>query len=257
MKRALLSALAVAVALTAAGCKEEDKKAAEANTNALQTEEQKVGYAMGVNLGERLKAQGMPLDVASFSKGIEDVFKGDQRAMTPDEMMKALQDFQQKQLAKMEAEQKALADKNKADSDKFMNENKVKEGVKSTASGLQYRVLKEGTGNKPTADDTVKVHYKGTLPDGQEFDSSYARGEPATFPLRSVIPGWTEGLQLMTEGAKFELVIPSDLAYGPGGTGGVIGPNQALVFEVELLGIEKGEAAAEPHAHSDAEPAKQ
>ncbi len=250
MKKLLVSGLALAV-IMAAGCKKEEEKkaeeakpAAEAQSSALQSEEQKVSYSMGVMLGERLKSQGMPLNVDTFALGVRQAFEGDKREMTMDEMQKVVQEFQQKQLAKMEAEQAEQAKKNRAESDKFLADNAKKDGVKTTPSGLQYKVVTEGKGKKPTASDTVKVHYKGTLPNGTEFDSSYSRNEPATFPLGSVIPGWTEGLQLMTEGSKYHFVIPSDLAYGPGGAGGVIGPNQALVFEVELLSIEKPEAAA-------------
>lgn len=252
MNKLLVSGLALAV-IMAAGCKKEEEKAQDAaaagQNSALQSEEQKVSYSMGVMLGERLKSQGMPLNVDSFNLGVQHAFAGDKREMSVDEMQKVVQEFQQKQLAKMEAEQAELGKKNREESDKFLAENAKKEGVKVTPSGLQYKVVTEGKGKKPTASDNVKVHYKGTLPNGTEFDSSYSRNEPATFPLGSVIPGWTEGLQLMSEGSKYQFVIPSDLAYGPGGAGGVIGPNQALVFEVELLSIEPAtpaEGAAEP-----------
>jgi FKBP-type peptidyl-prolyl cis-trans isomerase len=135
-------------------------------------------------------------------------------------------------------------EKNSKDAEKFLAENKAKPGVKTTASGLQYKVEKEGSGTPPKETDTVVVNYRGTLIDGTEFDSSYKRGEPATFPVNRVIKGWTEALQLMKPGAKYQLVIPSDLAYGPGGTGGDIGPNATLIFEVELMSVKPPEASA-------------
>src|SRR5204863_9102484 len=136
------------------------------------------------------------------------------------------------------------AEKNTTEGEKFLAENKNKPGVKTTGSGLQYKVLKEGSGTPPKETDTVVVNYRGTLIDGTEFDSSYKRGEPATFPVNRVIKGWTEALQLMKPGAKYQLFIPSDLAYGPGGTGGDIGPNATLIFEVELMSVKPGEASA-------------
>ncbi|HSB96405.1 MAG TPA: FKBP-type peptidyl-prolyl cis-trans isomerase, partial [Spongiibacteraceae bacterium] len=137
-------------------------------------------------------------------------------------------------------------EKNKAASEAYLAENAKKDGVKTTASGLQYKVETEGKGAKPKATDTVEVNYRGTLVDGTEFDSSYKRGQTVTFPVNGVIPGWSEALQLMTVGSKYQLYIPSDLAYGPGGTGGAIGPNQALVFEVELVDIKKPEDGKKP-----------
>ena len=167
--------------------------------------------------------------------------KDEKPMMTEDEIKTTIQAFGQKLMAKREQEQKVAADKNKTASDAFLAENGKKDGVKTTASGLQYKVITEGKGDKPKADDTVEVNYKGTLIDGTEFDSSYKHGQSVTFPVNGVIPGWTEALQLMPVGSKYQIFIPSDLAYGPGGTGGVIGPNQALVFEVELVDIKKPE----------------
>jgi FKBP-type peptidyl-prolyl cis-trans isomerase FklB len=132
---------------------------------------------------------------------------------------------------------KQLAEKNKKEGEAFLAANKTKEGIKTLPSGLQYKVIKEGTGKTPTAEDTVVTNYRGTLTDGTEFDSSYKRGQPATFPVKGVIPGWTEALQLMKEGSKWELFIPSNLAYGEQGAGGVIGPNAALIFEIELISV--------------------
>jgi len=206
----------------------------------LETDEQKVSYGIGLMEGKRFK-QDFTVDVDAFTAGMRASVNGDKALMTEDEIKTTIQAFGQKLMTKREEEQKALGEKNKTSSATFLAENAKKDGVKTTASGLQYKVVTEGKGAKPKADDTVEVNYKGTLIDGTEFDSSYKRGQPVTFPVNGVIPGWTEALQLMPVGSKFELYIPSDLAYGPGGTGGVIGPNQALVFEVELLDIKKPE----------------
>lgn len=206
----------------------------------LETDEQKVSYGMGLNLGSRIKEE-FDLDLDAFNAGMRHAIKGGEQLMTDEEIMQAMRSFQEKQFAKHETEMQALAEKNKAEGDAFLAANKAKEGVKTTASGLQYRVITEGKGKKPGPNDTVEVHYRGTLVDGTEFDSSYKRNSTVTFPVSGVIAGWTEALQLMPVGSKYELVIPSDLAYGPGGTGGVIGPNAVLVFEVELIDIKKPE----------------
>ena len=155
-----------------------------------------------------------------------------------------MMEFSKDMREKTAAATKEAAEKNSKEGEKFLAENKAKPGVKTTASGLQYKVEKEGSGTPPKETDTVVVNYRGTLIDGTEFDSSYKRGEPATFPVNRVIKGWTEALQLMKPGAKYQLVIPSDLAYGPGGTGGDIGPNATLIFEVELMSAKPGEASA-------------
>lgn len=239
MTKKLLLCAAVAAALV--GCQQ---KTDTAKTEKLETEEQKVAYGMGLNLGKRIK-QEFTIDVDAFALGMRHAMNDQAKPLLTDEdIQKVMQDFQQKQIAKQEAEFKAKADKNKADSEKFLADNAKAEGVKTTASGLQYKVITEGKGPKPKADDTVEVNYRGTLVDGTEFDSSYKRGQSVTFPVSGVIPGWTEALQLMPVGSKYELAIPSDLAYGPGGAGGVIGPNAALKFEVELLSIKQPEAAA-------------
>lgn len=238
MTKKLLLCVAVAAAMT--GCQQ---KSATAKVEKLETEEQKVAYGMGLNLGKRIK-QEFKIDVDAFAQGMRHAMADDVKPLlTEEEIQTVMQEFQKKQIAKQEAEFKAKADKNKVDSEKFLAENAKAEGVKATASGLQYKVVTEGKGPKPKAEDTVEVNYRGTLVDGTEFDSSYKRGQSATFPVSGVIPGWTEALQLMPVGSKFELAIPSDLAYGPGGAGGVIGPNSALKFEVELIAIKKPEAA--------------
>jgi FKBP-type peptidyl-prolyl cis-trans isomerase len=238
MTKKLLLCVAIATALV--GCQQ---KTDTAKTEKLETEEQKVSYGMGLNLGKRIK-QEFTIDVDAFAIGMRHAMSDNAKPLlTDEEITKVMQDFQQKQVAKQETELKAKAEKNKTASEKFLADNGKAEGVKTTASGLQYKVVTEGTGPKPKADDTVEVNYKGTLVDGTEFDSSYKRGQSVTFPVSGVIPGWTEALQLMPVGSKFELAIPADLAYGPGGAGGVIGPNSALKFEVELLSIKKPEAA--------------
>ncbi|MDX9873985.1 MAG: FKBP-type peptidyl-prolyl cis-trans isomerase [Spongiibacteraceae bacterium] len=222
--------LVAAVAAVVAGCNEQQQEVE------LQTEEQKVSYGMGLNLGARIQEE-FALDVDAFALGMRHAVEGGERRMSDEEIAAAVQSFQEKQMAKLEAEFQQQSDANKAQSEEYLAANAAKEGVVTTDSGLQYRVIEQGEGAVPTIDDMVQVHYRGTLVDGTEFDSSYQRGEPVSFPVAGVIPGWTEALQIMPVGSKWELVIPSDLAYGPGGTGGVIGPNAALVFEVELLDI--------------------
>jgi FKBP-type peptidyl-prolyl cis-trans isomerase len=230
--------LCVAIAATLAGCQQ---KSDTAKVEKLETEEQKVAYGMGLNLGKRIK-QEFTIDVDAFAQGMRHAMADEAKPLLTDEEIQAvMEEFQKKQIAKQEAEFKAKADKNKVDSEKFLADNAKADGWKTTASGLQYKIDVEGKGPKPKADDTVEVNYKGTLVDGTEFDSSYKRGQSATFPVSGVIPGWTEALQLMPVGSKFQLAIPSDLAYGPGGAGGVIGPNSALKFEVELIAIKKPE----------------
>lgn len=230
--------LCAALAALVVGCNQKTETS-EAKPK-LETDEQKVSYGMGLNLGSRIKEE-FDLDIDAFTTGLRHAIKGGEHLMTDEEIMTAMKSFQEKQMAKRETEMKAVADKNKTEGDAYLAANKQKEGVKTTASGLQYRVVTEGKGKKPGPDDTVEVHYRGTLIDGTEFDSSYKRNSTVTFPVNGVIPGWTEALQLMPVGSKYELVIPSDLAYGPGGTGGAIGPNAVLVFEVELVGIKKPE----------------
>jgi FKBP-type peptidyl-prolyl cis-trans isomerase len=238
MRNKLLLCAAVATAL--AGCQPKVEK----KELKLETDEQKVSYGIGLMEGKRFK-QDFNVDIDAFTAGLKSSISDEKPLMTEEEIKTQIQAFGQKLMAKKEAEQKAAADKNKTASDAFLAENGKKDGVQTTASGLQYKVVTEGKGAKPKADETVEVNYKGTLIDGTEFDSSYKRNQSVTFPVSGVIPGWTEALQLMPVGSKFELYIPSDLAYGPGGTGGVIGPNQALVFEVELIDIKKADAKAE------------
>lgn len=207
----------------------------------IESEDQKLSYIFGQNVGGQFKAEGVALDVKAFAAGVEDALSEAEPKLKEDEVMAVLQSFQEKQTAQREAEQNALAEKNKAEGDAYLAENATKDGVITLDSGLQYRIVEEGTGPSPAADDVVEVHYSGRLVDGTEFDSSVKRGVPASFGVNQVIPGWTEALQLMKEGGKWELVIPPSLAYGPGGTGGTIGPNATLIFDVELLKVTPAE----------------
>jgi FKBP-type peptidyl-prolyl cis-trans isomerase FklB len=205
---------------------------------ALKTSKDKFSYALGMRMGANLKKQEVPVDPAILSRGLRDALGGGKTLMTEQEAQAALSDVQndlrKKQQEKMQAEGAA----NKKDGDAFLAANKGKDGVVTTPSGLQYKILKEGTGPKPAATDSVVCNYKGTLINGTEFDSSYKRGQPATFPVSGVIKGWTEALQLMPVGSKWQLFIPSELAYGERGPGPEIGPNSTLIFEVELLSIQ-------------------
>ena len=193
----------------------------------------KLSYAWGIAMGQQLKAMGVKeIDSASFKDGAKVAFDGGTPEIPMEEAQKLINDYLNDLQAKAEAKAREAGEK-------FLAENKVKEGVKETASGLQYTVIKEGEGATPTAEDEVTVHYTGKLLDGTVFDSSVNRGEPATFPLNRVIPGWTEGVQLMKEGAKYMFFIPSDLAYGPQGIPNAIPPHSTLIFEVELIKVIK------------------
>ncbi|TCK06097.1 FKBP-type peptidyl-prolyl cis-trans isomerase [Marinobacterium mangrovicola] len=222
----------IAVALTGALVSAPALQAEE-----LSTDQEKLSYSLGLILGQKLKMDIEDLDIDAFRSGVETVYSEEEPLLTQEEMGAVMQSFQQQQMQEQQAAMAKMAEDNKAAGDEFMAENGKKDGVVTTDSGLQYEELSEGEGASPSEEDTVKVHYRGTLIDGTEFDSSYARDKPVSFPLNGVIPGWTEGLQMMKEGGKARLVIPSDLAYGPGGMGNAIGPNETLVFEVELLEI--------------------
>jgi len=205
---------------------------------ALTTNKQKASYAIGMNWGTGLHRQNIDVDSAALIQGMKDALAGGKTLLTEDEARAALMQLQKEVQEKQQAKAAAEGDANKKEGEAFLAANKSKEGVVTLPSGLQYKILKEGTGPKPTATDSVVCNYKGTLINGTEFDSSYKRGEPATFPVTGVIKGWTEALQLMPVGSKWQLFIPSDLAYGPRGTpGGPIGPNATLIFEVELISI--------------------
>lgn len=212
----------------------------------LKSQKEKFSYSMGVDTGQKLQNFPIEVDVDLFINGIKDVFSKSKILMTEKELQETLMDLQKEIKAKLEVRMKELGEKNKKEGDLFLAENKKKEGVVTLPSGLQYKVVKEGTGEKPTDADTVTVHYRGTLIDGTEFDSSYGRGNPATFPVKGVIPGWTEALKLIKEGAKWQVFIPSNLAYGERGSGPRIGPNAALIFEVELIAIQKSKQTSTP-----------
>src|SRR5213082_2175302 len=193
----------------------------------LKDQKDKVSYSIGMQIGFNLGRQKVDVNPDVLAAGIKDAIAGKPQ-LTPDQVKDIMAQFEKD----MEQKQKQLGEKNKTEGTKFLEENKKKAGVKTTASGLEYKVEKEGTGAQPKATDMVTVNYRGTLVDGTEFDSSYKRGQPATFPLNGVIKGWTEGLQLMKKGSKFQFVIPPNLAYGERAVGADIGPNSTLVFDV-------------------------
>jgi FKBP-type peptidyl-prolyl cis-trans isomerase FklB len=205
--------------------------------------EDRASYIIGFNLGSNLKQQEIPVNADVIIRGLRDGLSGAQAALTDEEIQAAMGEFQQKMAAQQQARMQAAGEKNKKEGDAFLAANKSKPGVTTTASGLQYQITQPGTGPKPKPEDRVTVHYKGTLTDGTVFDSSYERGQPATFAVNQVIPGWVEALQLMNVGSKARLVIPPSLAYGETGAGQDIGPNAVLIFEVELLKIEPPPAA--------------
>lgn len=206
---------------------------------APKTEEERIGYSLGIMVGRQLQQDISELDVDSFSAALKDLYKGNTPSLNDEEIGEILDQLQQKMAAEAQQKEAAAGEENLAKGQKFLAENAKKKGVKVTDSGLQYKIVKQGKGKKPTATASVKVHYEGKLIDDTVFDSSYARGEPVTFKVNQVIAGWQEALQLMPEGSEWEVYIPANLAYGPAGAGGSIGPNETLVFKVELQEIEK------------------
>jgi len=239
-KRLLIIGLMAASTTFVVGCKEEAKPVDDSAK--LATLDQKANYIIGHNLGKNLKNGGLSIEADAMAIALAEVRDGKPSRFSDEETQKIMQEVQQNAMAKQEEEQKKVGEANIAEGKKFLEENKTKEGVVTTASGLQYKVITEGKGAKPKATDTVSVNYVGKLLNGEEFDSSIKRGQPATFPLDGVIPGWTEALQLMPLGSKWEIYIPADLAYGAGGQG-PIPPSSTLIFEVELLEIKAPEAA--------------
>ncbi|MEY2615080.1 MAG: FKBP-type peptidyl-prolyl cis-trans isomerase FklB, partial [Verrucomicrobiota bacterium] len=220
----------------------------------------KVSYSLGVDIGRTLQKFQLDLNEAALSQGIADVLGSKPMAMTDQELQETLAAFQQKMMAKQQEamskkqdEMKVVAEKNKVDGKKFLDENAKKAGVKTTASGLQYKVIKEGSGDKPTDADVVETNYRGTTIDGKEFDSSAKHGSSFSFPVNGVIKGWSEALKLMPIGSKWELYVPSDLAYGDEGAGEDIAPGSTLVFQVELLSIKKNAANATPAPNAQPE----
>jgi FKBP-type peptidyl-prolyl cis-trans isomerase FkpA len=236
MSKFRFTVLVIAASVSMAACA---KKAPEPPKDPLGTESQKFSYSLGTNIGKQFQPAKTEIDIKALASGIEDAMNGVDPKIDEKTRNEVLQAVSMRIQQRMVEEQQKATEKNKTDGEKFLADNKAKPNIKTTASGLQYEVVTEGTGATPKTTDTVKVHYKGTLIDGTTFDSSYDRGEPITFAVTGVIAGWTEGLQLMKVGGKYKLYVPSDLAYGPRGAGEKIGPNSTLIFEIELLGIEK------------------
>ncbi len=221
MKSTIITAVAFAFAVAAF---------AEEKPPQLKELKDRASYALGLNFGYNFKRQNIDLNTDVFYAGFKDAMSNKKPLLSEQEVRETMMAFEKD----MQQKQADVGQKNQAEGQKFLSDNKSKEGVKTTASGLQYKMLKDGSGAQPKASDTVTVNYRGTLTDGTEFDSSYKRGEPATFPVSGVIKGWTEALQLMKVGSKYQLFIPPDLAYGPNGQRG-IPPNSVLIFEVELM----------------------
>jgi FKBP-type peptidyl-prolyl cis-trans isomerase FklB len=199
--------------------------------------EERVSYGIGMNIAHDFEKQEFKVDPELLARGIKDAQAGGETLMSDEEVQATITELQTLLKDKQAEKAKVIGEANKKSGAEFLAANAKKDGVKTTASGLQYKVIEAGTGKAPAATDKVKVNYRGTLVDGTEFDSSYKRGQPATFPVNGVIKGWTEALQLMKEGAKYQLFIPAELAYGERGAGPMIGPNSTLVFDVELLAI--------------------
>jgi FKBP-type peptidyl-prolyl cis-trans isomerase FklB len=233
MKRLIFIVTACSVALPLFG---------QEKSPQLKDQKDKVSYSIGLNIGSNLSKQNIPINPDVLATGIKDAIAGKPQ-LTPDQVKETMAAFEKD----MEQKQQAAAQKNASEGAKFLEENKKKEGVKTTASGLQYKLIKEGTGAQPKENDTVTVNYRGTLIDGKtEFDSSYKRGEPATFPVNGEIKGWTEALQLMKVGSKYQVFIPPNLAYGERAVGPDISPNSTLIFDVELMGVKPAASAASP-----------
>lgn len=224
-----------------------------AEESALKDDKDRESYSAGFQIGSNFKRQSVDVKPEMFLKGLQDAIAGKTPAMTQEEITKALTGMQQRATAAQQQQRKEAGEKNLAAGKAFLDENGKKPGVVTLPSGLQYILSSEGKGPKPKATDTVTVHYRGTLIDGTEFDSSYKRNEPAKFRLDQVVKGWTEGLQQMPQGSKGQLFIPPSLAYGDRGAG-PIGPNSTLIFDIELIGIDQGEKKSEPE--KKAEPAK-
>lgn len=235
------SILLGAAVLFSASCNSDSGSSSTGTDNvSLETSLDSVSYSLGYQIASMsLKPQGMTdIDVDKFSSGLKSALEDEEASISQNEMQQVVQTYQMEAQKRAQEEQQAEAEENKKKEEEFLAENRTNEGVQVTESGLQYKVLEEGSGSSPESSDEVRVHYTGTLLDGTEFDSSHERGEPVQFPLNQVIEGWTEGLQLMKEGAKYRFWIPSELGYGSNPRpGGAIGPNETLVFEVELLEV--------------------
>jgi len=232
MKQPLFRICLLASSVALAACQQgEDTARAEV---ALDTQERQISYILGANVASQFKTQDMTVDTEAFALGFEDVLTDREARLTEDEVREIITAYQEVENVRMEEAYRVVAEANAQEGQEFLAANAEQEGVVVLDSGLQYKIIEEGEGAVPGPEDMVEVDYRGRLLDGTEFDSSHQRGVPATFGVNQVIPGWTEALQLMKEGAKWEIYVPSDLAYGPGGTGGLIGPNATLIFEVEL-----------------------
>ncbi|SMO40286.1 FKBP-type peptidyl-prolyl cis-trans isomerase [Fodinibius sediminis] len=241
----LFSMLFGAILFSFAGC---NSDSGSATTDvSLETNIDSVSYSLGYQIASMsLKRQGMTdINADKFASGLKSALEDKDAAISQSEMQQVVQSYQMKAQQQAQQQQQQEAQENKKKEEEFLAENKNNEGVQVTESGLQYRILEEGSGVSPDSSDEVRVHYEGTLLDGTQFDSSYERGEPVEFPLNQVIPGWTEGLQLMKEGGKYKFWIPSALGYGPNPRpGGPIGPNETLIFEVELLEVNPSDSAS-------------
>lgn len=262
MKRIMIMVVALLVVLAAAvtmNCSKEDKSEnpdATADNVKLETLRDKNSYAIGYSIGQNLKPIINDIDLGIIYQGMKDAAINGKGKMTDEELRQTMMEFQKGMMERQQEENKVKSEKNKADEEKFLAENAKQEGVKTLESGLQYLVLQEGTGANPTIEDRVKVHYRGTLLDGTEFDSSYGKGEPAIFPLKHMIQGWKEGIPLMKVGAKYKFFIPAKLAYGEQSRGPKLGPNSTLIFEVELLGIEPPVETPAPQPEQPEQPEK-
>jgi FKBP-type peptidyl-prolyl cis-trans isomerase len=203
----------------------------------LKDQKDKAGYSIGANIGAGLKHDGLDVNIDALTAGVKDAFNGAKSQLTPEQQQETLAVLQKEMTAKVIAQRAVAGEKAKKEGEEFLAANKAKEGVKTLSSGLQYKIISEGKGPQPKETDQVTVNYRGTLVDGTEFDSSYKRGEPASFPVKGVIKGWSEALPLMKTGSKWQLFVPASMAYGDHGAGRDIPPNATLVFEIELLGV--------------------
>ncbi len=254
MTRKGLAVLLIAL-LALMACEGKTTPKGEAGKKTLQTPKDKVSYAIGLNAAKSFKSQGIEIDAEALTKGLQDGISGAKPLMTEEEMRTTMTTFQTEMRQKLMQAKMAAAAENKKKEDAFLEANKKKEGVVTTPSGLQYKILKEGKGKKPGDNDMVDVNYKGTLIDGKEFDSSYRRGKAQTFKVGELIPGWREALKMMPEGSKWQVFVPSKLAYGEHGAGKEIDPYSTLIFEMELVAIKPATDAKAPGAPKAPQPA--
>ena len=238
----IIALLCCALFLTVA-CKKEEKVETPKEPTALSTQMEKVSYSIGMDIGNTIKQQGLDVDPEFVALGMSHAFANATTLLTPEQAKEVLMQWQQELMQKRVEEIKKQAEENAAKGKAFLEENAKKDGVVTLESGLQYEIIEDGNGTSPAEDDVVTVHYKGTLIDGTEFDSSYSRNQPATFPVNGVIKGWTEALQKMKTGGHWKIYVPAELAYGERQAGPKIGPNSTLVFDVTLLSVQDKEAA--------------